>query len=56
MSGLVCGLIVIVHEAGSCKSGCLIQLILSELEHRADGHVDIADQHFRHLNSYLGHR
>jgi len=54
MSGLLGGLVVIPLRR-SWLAGYLIQLILSALEHRTDGHVDIADQGFRYLNSYLDH-
>jgi hypothetical protein len=55
MSGLLGGLVVI-PLGRSWLPGCVIQLILSVLKHLADGHVDIADQRFRYLNSYLDHR
>jgi hypothetical protein len=43
MSGLVCGLIVLVPPALGCPLGCFIQLILAAVKHAADGDVDITD-------------
>jgi hypothetical protein len=55
MSGLGFGLIGIVPLAPVGPLGGLIQLILAELERPADCQVDIPDQFFRYLDSYLYH-
>jgi hypothetical protein len=49
MSGLACGLIVIVPLAPSWLLGGLIQLVLPSLEHMANRHVDIPNQAFRYF-------
>jgi hypothetical protein len=56
MSGLACGLVVIVRLAPGCLLGGLIQLILAELEGVANSQVDIADELFRYLDRNLDHR
>jgi hypothetical protein len=56
MSGLACGLIVIVPLARSCLLGGLIHLVLAKLERVANCHVDIADEVFRYLDRNRDHQ
>jgi hypothetical protein len=56
MSGLACGLIVIVPLPPSCLLGGLIQLVLAELERPANCQVDIADELLRYLDRNLDHQ
>jgi hypothetical protein len=55
MSGLACGLIVIVPLAPSCLLGGLIQLVLAAPEYIANRHVDVTDQLLRYLHGYPYH-
>jgi hypothetical protein len=57
MSGLACGLIVIVIVplARSRLLGGLIQFVLAELDRPANCHIDIANELFRYLDRNLDH-
>jgi hypothetical protein len=56
MSGLACGLSVIVPQARSRLLGGVVQLVLADLEHMANCHVDISNELFRYLDRNLDHQ